>query len=131
MSYCTSDEIKQFTGVKPMNLGLNVDDTIGLDKILDEWIRQAEGLINSYINRTYDDENVPPAVKNVCIRITANMVALSQGRKETPIVNVNDWSVNIIDMDIFNRRLKEDLVPFIKEHSNISDPIDFFTITGD
>ena len=130
MSYCTEEEIIQFTGVKPISIGLQQNDETGLNEILSEWISQAEGLINSYINRAYT-KDVPPAVKNVCIRITANMVALSQARKETPVVQVNDWSMEILDMDIFNKRLKADLAPFVKEHSNISDPIDFFTITGE
>ena len=131
MSYCTPEEIKQFTGVKPISVGFEQDATEELDNLLENWIEQAEGLINSYIHREYEDGNVPPAVKNVCIRITANMVALSQARKETPIVQVNDWSMEILDMDIFNRRLKADLEPFVKEHSEISDSIDIFTITGD
>jgi len=131
MAYCTPEEIKNFTGVKPISIGLNQDDDSKLDEILSDWITQSESLINSYINRTYSDENLPPAVKNVCIRITANMVALSQARKETPIVQVNDWSTEILDMSIFSNKLKSDLEPFVKEHSNISDPIDFFAITGD
>lgn len=131
MSYCCAEDIKQFTGVTPISINLEQDDTTKLDEILSDWISQAEGLINSYINQEYEDNDVPPAVKNVCIRIVANMVALSQARRETPIVNVNDWNVEIVNMNIFNKELKEDLTPFIKDHSTISDSVDFFAITGD
>jgi len=131
MPYCSVDEVKQFTGVKPISIGLEADNENEFEEIISDWIDQAEGLINSYINREYEDEDVPPAVKNVCLRITANMVALSQARKETPIVQVNDWGVNIINMNIFNHELKADLAPFVKEHSTVSDKVDFFAITGE
>ena len=70
-------------------------------------------------------------MKNVAIRLVANMIALHTARRDTPITKVNDWSVTIISSRIFTDDLKEDLSAFVREKSNKSDTIEFFAITGD
>src|SRR5690606_40686180 len=55
---------------------------------------------DSYCNRNFDVGDVPGAVSSVCLRLTANMVAFSQARKETSLVKVNDWSIQVPDVKI-------------------------------
>jgi hypothetical protein len=133
MSYTTPEDVIQFTGVKPENFrGLNKDDTTKLNTIMTNWIQQAEGLINSYCHTTFSTENVNyAAVSNVCLRLVANMVALAEARKDTPIVKYNDWSIGWLSSNIFSNDLKNDLEPFVLDRSSKSDSIDFFAITGD
>lgn len=128
--FCTVQEITQFTGLKPRHLGLTNESTEEFEKIITDWISQAENLITTYTNNKFSSE-VPLAVKNVCIRLTANIVALAQARRDTPLIKHDDWNVSIIGSNIFTDDLKNDLQPFKKEYSNKSDPIDIYTITGD
>jgi len=126
MSYCTVDDVKNMSGVRPERLGSQFkDDETAFDALIQEWISQAEGLINSYCKRNWnpivDVENnttipvqVPVAVKNVCIRLVANIIALRYARKENPIKKVNDFSMTIFSSEIFTDDLKEDLKPFKK-----------------
>ena len=77
-------------------------------------------------------EEIPPAVVNVCLRLTANMVALAQARKDTPVIQVKEWNVQTVSSNIFSNDLKRDLTPFVHERKSYKgDEIDFFVITGD
>lgn len=129
MAMITPQDIIELTGVKPQSFRLKT--TQELETLLNKWIIQSEGLITSYCNN-YFTEEVPPAVKNVCLRLTANFVAFSQSRNNTPVVKVNEWTVQAISSRIFTNDLKADLEPFkIERKSYKSDKIDFFTISGD
>lgn len=132
--FCEVKEVINFTGLKPKHLALppetSDDDFEG---IIVDWILQAEDLIKKYTHNKFNEteEEVPLAVKNVCIRLTANMIALAQARRDTPIIKHDDWNVDIISSNIFTSDLKADLEPFVKDYSNKSDPIDIFVISGD
>lgn len=129
--YCTVHDVKLVTGIKPNFLRLEKDDDETLDKELRKLILQSESLINSYIHHRYEDSDVPKAVENVCIRLTANMIAFIHARHDTPITKVNDWSVEIISSAIFTQDLKDDLQPFIVDKSTVSDKVEFEAITGE
>ena len=125
MSYCTVDDVKKMSGVKPEKLGKQYkDDESSFNSLIEDWINQAEGLINGYCKRNWDsiineDEEtiqvqVPIAVKNVCIRLTANIIAFYYARKENPIKKVNDFSMTIFSSEVFTDDLKKDLKPYRK-----------------
>ena len=124
MSYCTVDDVKNMSGVKPAKMGSQYkDDEAAFQSLIEDWISQAESLINSYCKRnwypvvengTTTEIHVPLAVKNVCIRLVANIIALRYARKENPIKKVNDFSMTIFSSEVFTDDLKEDLKPFIK-----------------
>ena len=120
-----------FTGLKPQHLKLDKTDTSGLNAIVQDWIKQSESLIMSYTHNDFAN-GVSDAVKNVCLRLTSNMVALSVARRDTPITQPNDWTVQILSSEIFTDDLKEDLEPFVKQAvTGKSDNIFVFTVTGE
>jgi hypothetical protein len=130
MTYCTAEEVKELTQIRPDQLGLEAEDTDGLDTILNRWIGYCTSLIDAHTHTTFE-ESVPGAVSLVCLRAVANMVAFSQTRKNTPLIKVNDWKVTVSSSDILTSDLRRDLKPFVVDKSNKSDSIDFFAITGD
>ena len=132
MMFCTVDEVIDFTGLKPKHLNLSTDDESKLEDIVENWIKQSTSMIKDYCNNDFKKygENIPPAVQNVCIRLTGNMVALATARRDTPITQVNDWQVNIVNMRVFSNDLKDDLAPYVIDKSRKSDKIEFFAITG-
>jgi hypothetical protein len=71
------DDVIAFHGLKPKHLNLEKDDNAKLEGIVSDWIIQSQDLINTYTNRNYTDETVRPAVQNVCLRLTRNMVNLA------------------------------------------------------
>ena len=124
------DDVINFTGLKPKHLNLEKDDTTGLNNIVSDWINQSQDLINMYTNRNYTDDNVRDAIRNICLRLTSNMVTLAIQKRDNPIIKVNDWTIQGLSSDIFTDDLKEDLKPFVKDSSTEPDSIGVLAITG-
>ena len=124
------DDVINFHGLKPKHLNLEKDDTAKLEEIVSDWILQAQDLINVYTNRNYTDGTVRDAVKNICLRLTSNMVSLAIQKRDSPIIKVNDWTIQNVSSDIFTEELKHDLKPFIKDSSTEPNSIGVYTITG-
>ena len=124
------ENVIDFTGLKPQHLNLTKGDIPALEEIVEEWINQAQDLINVYTNRNYTDSNVRPAIQNVCLRLTRNMVSLAIQSRDSPIIKVNDWTIATVPADIFTDDLKDDLKPFIKDSSNEPNSIGVYAITG-
>jgi len=124
------EQVINFHGLKPKHLNLEKDDTEKLDEIVSDWISQSEDLINTYTNRHYTDENVKPAVQNVCLRLTSNMVKLAIANRDSPIIKVNDWTIATVPDEVFSDKLKDDLKPFVKDSSTEPNSIGVLAITG-
>ena len=121
MSYCTYQDVINMSGVNAKKLGFTKESDFYA--LLEEWITQAESFINSYCKRNWNpiidgetitEVTVPPAVKNVCIRLTSNIIAFNYKRRDNPVKKVNDYSVTVFESDVFTDDLKDDLKPFIK-----------------
>lgn len=124
------DDVINFTGLKPKHLNLEKDDTTGLNNIVSDWINQSQDLINMYTNRNYTDSTVRDAIRNICLRLTSNMVSLAIQKRDNPIIKVNDWTIQGLSSDIFTDDLKDDLKPFVKDSSTEPDSIGVLAITG-
>ncbi len=112
MSYCTVEDVKKLTHANAKKFGLK-DHPEDFEALIVEWINQSESLINSYCNKEWT-ENVPDAVKNVCIRLTSNMIAFYYARRDNPLHKVDDFNVKIFSSEIFTDDLRQDLKPFKK-----------------
>ncbi|MBQ6629153.1 MAG: hypothetical protein IJH65_10115 [Methanobrevibacter sp.] len=131
--WVNAEEVIAFTGAKPHTFRFEQKDKASLNTLIEGWIKQSESLIKSYCNNDFQsmEDNMPDAVVNVCLRLTANMVALAQARKETPLIKVNDWSIQTVGSEIFSQDLKDDLEPWVRERkSHKSDRVEFLCIHG-
>ena len=127
------DDVIAFHGLKPQHLNINKNDKDADDQlasIVTNWIIQSQDLINMYCNRNYTSSTVRPAVQNIALRLTSNMVRLAVQNRDSPIIKVNDWTITTVPSDIFTDDLKEDLKPFIKDSSTEPDSIGVLAITG-
>jgi len=128
------DQVIAFHGLKPQHLNIKKDDSDAdekLEAIITDWILQSQDLINVYTNRAYTSTTVRPAVQNVCLRLTSNMVSLAIQKRDSPIIKVNDWTIQNVPSDIFTDELRDDLKPFIKDSTNEPNAIGVLTITGE
>ena len=126
------DDVIHFHGLKPQHLNLAKDDTTTLNSIITSWILQAESLIKTYCHiKSIDDDDVSDAMRNVCLRLTSNMVSLAIQKRDNPIIKVNDWTIQGLSSDIFTDDLKADLAPFVKDSTNEPNAIGVLTITGE
>lgn len=130
-NWVTTDQVIHFHGLKPQHLNLEKTDDYKLRTILSDWIQQSQSLILSYCHiKTLECSTVDGAIRNVCLRLTSNMVTLAIQRRDNPIIKVNDWTIQNVSSDIFTDDLKDDLKPFIRDSSNDTSRIGFFAITG-
>ena len=53
-------------------------------------------------------------MKNVCVRLTSNIIAFNYKRRDNPIRKVNDYQLKVFESDVFTDDLKTDLKPFVK-----------------
>ena len=128
------DDVIAFHGLKPQHLNIKKTDNDAddqLEAIVTNWIVQSQDLINMYCNRSYTSETVRPAVQNICIRLTSNMVSLAIQKRDSPIIKVNDWTIQNVPSDIFTDDLKDDLKPFVKDSSTEPNSIGVYAITGE
>ena len=126
------NDVIHFHGLKPQHLNLAKDDTTKLNTIITDWISQSESLIKTYCHiKTISDSDVSDAMRNVCLRLTSNMVSLAIQKRDNPIIKVNDWTIQGLSSDIFTDDLKEDLAPFVKDSTNEPNAIGVLAITGE
>jgi hypothetical protein len=128
--YCEPSDVIIVTGITIKTFRLDTEEA--LTNLVREWIGQASALIDSYTKTTQDTDNLPLAIKNICIRVTANMVTFAESRKNSPLVKVNDWTVKTVPTEILTDDIREDLKPFTKESiRDDKSKIDILTISGD
>lgn len=128
--YCEPSDVIIVTGITIKTFRLDTEEA--LTNLVQEWIGQASALIDSYTKTTQDTDNIPLAIKNICIRVTANMVTFAESRKNSPLVKVNDWTVKTVPTEILTDDIREDLKPFTKESiRDDKSKIDILTISGD
>ena len=127
----TTHDIITVHGLKPQDLRLAKGDDGKLEEIIVKFISEAESMIKSYTNNDFNNE-IPPAVQNVCSRLVSNMIQLVIQRRDSPIIKVNDWQIKTVSSEVFTEDLKTDLEPFIiTKTTRRSHPIGFMAITGD
>lgn len=128
--YCEPSDVIIVTGITIKTFRLDTEEA--LTNLVREWIGQASALIDSYTKTTQDTDNLPLAIKNICIRVTANIVTFAESRKNSPLVKVNDWTVKTVPTEILTDDIREDLKPFTKESiRDDKSKIDILTISGD
>ena len=103
MGYCTCEDVMNMTKVNSKKLGY---DEAEFQELINDWISQAEGFVESYCRKSwkdyYDNEGnlvevtVPPVIKNVTIRLTSNIIAFHYKRRDDPIRKVNENSVKVL-----------------------------------
>lgn len=129
--YCTIDEVKRITGIKPNHFGLDKTDIEQLETMIQTWITQAMSIIDEYCQQSFTD-NIPGGVSIACVQIVANIITNAESRKNSPLVKVNDWTVTTVPTEIFTKPIKELLKPYTKTDERYEKAqIEFLAITGD
>ena len=107
--YCTSERIISTGKLKPSQFGMENDEE--LEYIVDEWIEQAESVIDDYCNRTFEDP-VPPVISLACEELVQNIVSNRRVRQEGGYIKINDWNVKTVPTSILTDDIKELLNPY-------------------
>jgi hypothetical protein len=120
MSYVTAETVKQIACADASALGLTASDYDSLLTVLIKW---ACGEINTFLARSYTDtelsadSDMAAALESVAAQAVDNFLLSIVQRKNSPIINVNDFAVSsprriILTEDMKNtiRRYKTDTI---------------------
>ena len=106
-------ELTHFIGtLSESELGLPVD--VSLDIFLSHRLEEAKNLVEGHIGRTYATDELPPAVKNIQLRLASNIYNYILMNKRNPVTQVGEFNFQINDDSVFTDALKVDLAPFRK-----------------
>ena len=120
--YSSADEVIQYTGVQPQDLGLESYE--GLHRVIEGWLVQIKDIIDQDRNRDYHQEveegkrtEVPPGINHIAMRVCANVVAQATFRRESTIVQVDDYKIQMVDDRVFTDAIKKDLSRYPRKPS--------------
>lgn len=132
-SYCTKEDVIQLSGAKLDTLGYDKskeDSQSKFNKQIEDWINLSSSTINDYCNTKWE-EDIPQTIKLACMMMVSNLIAFTQLRRDQPIIKKDDWNMDYIKADYFNKEIKELLEPYKNETVDGKASIGFFTISGD
>ena len=113
MFYSTAQEVIEYTGVSPFDVG--VDDSEELKSLIESWLLEIKDIIDADRRRDFlqeadgDPASVRKLVHNVAKRMAANMVALAILRRETPIIKMDDFTVQLVQDQVMTKDIRRDL----------------------
>lgn len=113
----TAQDIKDLTGItaSDFNFVNEEDQEKALNKLLEKWIERIASHIYVRIDRTVSVEDGEfLAVQDVLIRTVANLVAIAQQQRSSPVIQIDNFAVNILNTAEVVKDLDRELKPFIK-----------------
>lgn len=111
----TAQDIKNLTGIKTGDFEFaNEDDQEqALNDLLENWIEKIASHIYVRIERKVDVEDEEfLAIQDVLVRTVANLVALAQQQRTSPVVQIDSFAINILNTGEVTKELDKELEPF-------------------
>lgn len=128
--YSTPAEVIQSTGIRPDDLGM--ESTQQLTTWIEARLKEIKNLIDQDRNRDYAAEAtaagkpVPPGINGIALRMMSNHIGHANLRRTTPIIRVDDFSIKMVEDQVFTTAIKNDLKRYPKKPR-----FRFFVVTGE
>ena len=104
-------DLRQFIGhLDAEELGLASGTTV--EEFLGARLWEAQNLVESRLLRTYSPANVPAGVRNIHLRLTANIYNYILMNKRNPVMQVGEFNFQLNDNSGFTDALKDDLAQY-------------------
>ncbi|KQB92109.1 hypothetical protein ABEU79_09765 [Geobacillus thermodenitrificans] len=125
----TPQDVRDLTGVSADNFGFPPDISDPekkLDDLLSTWIERIASHIHARLKRTVlekDDEYL--AIQDILVRTVAKVVAVAQQQRSSPIIQINDFAVSILNTSDVTKDLETELQPYMRQKIDVflsSDP---------
>lgn len=113
----TAEDIKSLTGISASDFNFtDVEDVEkALNKLLESWIDRIASHIYIRIGRKVDvSDGEFLAIQDVLVRTVANLVAVAQQQRTSPVVQIDNFAINILNTSEVTKDLDEELKPFRK-----------------
>lgn len=111
----SADDIKGLTGISSEDFDFQgeEDGEKALNKLLETWIERIASHIYVRINRKVDVKDGEfLAIQDVLIRTVANLVAVAQQQRTSPVIQIDNFAINILNTSEVTKELHDELKPF-------------------
>ncbi len=115
--YGTYKMVKAATGVKPEDLSLNTEEE--LQHVIESWLLEAKDYIDRNRRRSFD-EDTPPMIENIAVRIVANMIGIATQRRTSPIIQTGDFNVQLVEDEVITQSIRSDLRRLFPKNARIA-----------
>lgn len=136
--YCSVDDVLHITRTTANKMGINEKENPDeLDTIITRWIKYASALINDYTRSPLTEYDIEEETtkkliyEDVCSRIVANRIALSEAYKNYAVITNDDWSLGKIPENIFGDDLKDALSSYKLDEVAETREIGITVVTGE
>lgn len=113
----TAKDIRELTGISEQDFTfINEEEPEkALDKILEKWIERIASHIYVRIDRQVNvDDGEFLAIQDVLVRTVANLVAIAQQQRSSPVIQIDNFAVNILNTSEVTENLDKELEPFMR-----------------
>lgn len=111
----TPTDIRQLTGVSAYDFDFPNSETPeeAMDELLSIWIERIASHIHTRLERQISsDQDEYQAVQDILIRTVAKVVAVAQQQRTSPVVQISDFAVSILNTSEVTKDLGKELRPF-------------------
>lgn len=135
LAYCTKNDVKDLTNIQAKHwFKKETHPEQALDNMLDKWIHISSNVISKYCNHKWKNAtelntDLPSNIRLATSICVSNIIAFAQNRRDTPIINKDDWNVNFGNNSILTDDVKELIDPYVKEKQGRG--TDFFCVSGE
>lgn len=110
--YGSIDRVKKDSGILPNDLGLTEETE--LEELIQEYFLEAKSLIDEdrnqdLLERFGSISEIPKCIHSVANRLVVNMIKQAKINRESPIINVEEYKVSLIDDTVFTISIEKDL----------------------
>ena len=104
-------DLKQFIGNLDAN-ELGLEENVSVSEFLAARLHEAQNLIERRLGRTYTPSEMPPGVRNIHLRLSANIYNYILMNKRNPVMQVGEFNFQLNNDRLFTDALKDDLALF-------------------
>ncbi len=133
--YSTAEAAIKSTGTRKEDFGFTTDQQ------LTDWIEarlvEIKDMIDRDRNRDYHAEAaaggqpVPPGIHGIALRMMSNHIGHAILRRTTPIIRVDDFSIKMIEDQVFTTAIKKDLKRYPKKLEGLTRRLGIMVMTRD
>lgn len=109
--YSTPQDVINYTGIEPKDLGLETEQE--LNNLIEKWLKGIKSLIDADRNRDYEREGkVPEGIHLIALRIASHLCSIAILKRDTPIVRLDEFTIQLVEDEIFTTAIQNDLKRF-------------------
>lgn len=131
--FVKAEDVRMLTGISASDFHFEnqEDPEKALDELLNKWIEQIASHIHVRLGRTVDpNSDEALAIKDILLRTVAKLVAVAQQQRSSPVIQIGDFAVSILNTAEVTKDLNSELMPFKKSRISIFSSADCYEEDG-